>query len=688
MTRPALAALAGGLLFGASGPAAAQPASAQTQKINELIAKGWERGGITLPAGQTTPTAKATDLEFLRRVFIDLVGRIPTPEEVVDFEADKAPNKRAKLVHRLLNDAKYTPKDKFGKPVTAIAGLKAKGALDYKDAYAENFADLWTTWMLTRSNVNPKYRELFRVWLTKKFADGEPWDAVVRDLVSATGKITIKLNPTSMQDDVDAQGAGAGIVFVARHLGDPLIDADARKRGERDDFPRDGKYDAVPVTSRVTKLFLGIQSHCVQCHNHPFNKEYVQSDFWGVNGFFRQTDRQGLVNTPRKKKDGTGPDTLALVDVPAWNTAGLNGTDLGRGMVRYERRDGQKGATVPTMIRDIAQFAAGDRLSAKNLPAGAVPSDFQGQTRRQVLARWVTEHDNFGKAFVNRMWGHLFGRGLNKEPTVDDFSSNNEVVHPELLDYLAAEFKTYGYDPKKLLEWVCTSDAYNLSHVANKAYAGPKFDPFFARMPLKALSPEVMFDSLAVATRAETRRDAAAYDRLRNDWTAKLTQNFGDDEGNEVTFNGTVIQALLMMNGREINGEVGSGKGKGGVVEAVVKDNRGNALAIYDQLFLMTVSRHPTKEELARLEEVRAGKAVINLGTPPAPTSSSPGGTVPPKKDAVPPKKGPNPPPKGPVAKGPSGVVPVPGASSPDDVTFYQDVFWALLNSSEFMLNH
>ncbi|MBA4062812.1 MAG: hypothetical protein C0501_03735 [Isosphaera sp.] len=685
MTRLPAAALAGGLLFCAAGPAAAQPAapvSEQTKKINELIAKGWEKAGITVPAGQAGPTAKATDLEFMRRAFIDLIGRIPTPEEVIDFEADKTPNKRARLVHRLLNDKKYVPKDRFGKPLAAIAGLKMKNGLDYKDASAENFADLWTTWMLTRSNVNPKYRELFRDWLTNKFANDAPWDAVVRDLVGATGKISIKLNPTKMTDDVDVEGSGAGIVFVARHLGDPLIDAEAKKKGEREDLPHDGKYDGVPITSRVTKLFLGIQSHCVQCHNHPFNKEYVQSDFWGVNGFFRQTDRVGLVNTARKKKDATGPDTLEIAERPTWNTAGLNGTDLGRGMVRYERRDGQKGATVPTMIRDIAQFANGDRTSGKNLPAGEVPSTMKGQSRRQVLAQWVTEHDNFGRAFVNRMWGHLFGRGLNKEPTVDDFSSNNEVVHPELLDYLAGQFKTYGYDQKKLLEWICTSDAYQLSHVANKAYAGPKYDPFFARMPLKALSPEVMFDSLAVATRAETRRDKDAYARLKNDWTAKLTQNFGDDEGNEVTFNGTVVQALLMMNGREINGEVGSRKG-GGVVEAVVKDNRGNALAIYDQLFLMTVSRHPTKEELARLEEVRAGKAWINLGAPPASTSSPGGGTQPPKKGAnPPPKKDANPP------KGPSGLVPVPGASSPDDVTFYQDVFWALLNSSEFMLNH
>src|SRR5262249_34128761 len=124
------------------------------------------------------------------------------------------------------------------------------------------------------------------------------------------------------------------------------------------------------------------------------------------------------------------------------------------------------------------------------------------------------------------------------------------------------EFKKYNYDPKKLLEWICNSDAYNLSHVARKEYTDQKYDPYFARMPLKAMSPEVMFDSLATATRAETRKDKAAYDALKTAWGQKLTQNFGDDEGNEVSFNGTVVQALLMMNGRELNGEIGSARGR------------------------------------------------------------------------------------------------------------------------------
>ncbi len=667
MIRLPVVALAAGLLWVVAGSAVAEDpkpstGSPQTQKINELIAKGWESAGIKKSAD------KATDAEFMRRAFIDLIGRIPTPEEIVEFEGDRAANKRAKLIFRLLNEDKYKLKDKNGKALAEIRGLKThNGEIDYNDAYAQNFAELWTTWMLTRSNTLPAYRSQLHHWLTVAFLNnggkwldgstypnGVPWNKIVYEAISATGKS----NENGM------------VVFVIRHLGDPI----AAEMGQAPDFVKDGKFDAVPITSRVTKLFLGIQSQCTQCHDHPFNKEYIQSDFWGVNAFFRQTERSGTTN-PRLAP-GISPSGLTLSDDTKWNNTG---------MVLYERRDGQRKASFPIMLKDIEQAQKGE-ASTKRLVQGSPTAGLEGKTRRQILAQWVTEHDNFGRAFVNRMWGHLFGRGLNKEPTVDDFSSNNEVVHPELLDYLAEEFKKYNYDPKKLLEWICTSDVYQLSHVANAnkaiAYTDQKFDPYFARMPLKALSPEVMFESLIVATRAESRRsDKQAYDKLKADWIAKLTQNFGDDEGNEINFNGTVVQALLMMNGKEINGEIGSNAGKnpkamndgGGVISDVVKRNvHLGARAIYDELFLMTVSRHPTANEISKLEEVRMGRAVVDLGAPAPP---KPTGTKPPPKGQVAP-----PPPTG-------GKVFAPGAS-PDDVAFYQDVFWALLNSNEFMLNH
>lgn len=614
-----------GLLMVAAGSSAAadEPKpltggiSPQTAKINELIAKGWESAGVK-------PAAKATDHEFMRRVFIDLIGRIPTVEEIQDFEQDRGP-RRVRLVQRLLNEKKYTPKSN-GRAVTSVGGL-SKFPIDYSAAYARNFAEVWSVWLLTRSGVDPIYREQFLMWLEDQLDNNAPYRDFVTGLITASGK----------------SNDNGAVHFVFRHIGDPL---QADTKGQKVDLGEFGKYDNVPVTSRVTKLFLGIQTQCTQCHDHPQAKEWLQADFWGVNAFFRQTEKVGTQNNMQKKQATT--NYVELREMTDWNK---------KGMVLYERRDGQRRASYPVMLKDLAQSEKGEK-STKNL----ISNPAANKTRRQILADWIVQHDNFEKALVNRMWGHLFGRGLQKDSTVDDFKSDNEVVHPELLAYLGEQYKQYNHDTKKLLEWICTSDVYQLSHVSVKNQTDSKFDPFFARMPLKALSPEVLFDSLSLATRAESRLKDADYKALKASWTGKLVRNFGDDEGNEMTFNGTVVQALLLMNGKDLNGEVGTTRDKGVVFE-VVKKHRGNASSIYSELFLMTVSRPPTREELAKLEQIRSGKATITLGT---------GGPAPTGKGPTPPKSGP---------------VPVPGAS-PDDVTFYQDVFWALLNTNEFMLNH
>jgi len=321
---PLATALAAGLLWVASGSIRAQDArpvvSPQAEKINELIGKGWETAGIKKPA------LRATDHEFMRRAFIDLIGRIPTPEEIADFDLDRSANRRARLVYRLLNETNYKPKDSNGRPLKAIKGLKMpKEGIDYNDAYAQNFAELWTTWLLTRSNTLPLYREQLHLWLTQQFVNskenptGTPWNKIVNDLISATGK----------------GNANGAVIFVIRHLGDQIV----AEAGQKIDFVKEGKYDAVPITSRVTKLFLGIQSQCVQCHDHPFHKEYVQSDFWGVNAFFRQADRSGTTN-PRNLGNGVTPPQLMLSDMPDWNQ---------NGMVLYERRDGQRKASFPVI---------------------------------------------------------------------------------------------------------------------------------------------------------------------------------------------------------------------------------------------------------------------------------------------------------------------------------------------------
>jgi hypothetical protein len=621
-------------LLAAPVAGAADASSPQTAFINEQIAAKWKEADIKKPA------ARATDDEFLRRAFLDLIGRIATPEEVLDFEQDHAADKRAKLVRRLMNEANYQPRVNGARVQVPGGKVGEYLAYDYANEFAQHWANLWTVWLMSRTG-DARYREQMRLWLQSAFLNNVSYKDIVTQLLTATGKTN----------------ANGSVNFILHHLGAE------NPRGKRTEL---GQYDAVPITSRVTRLFLGIQTQCMQCHDHPFRKEWVQSDFWGVNAFFRQTASGGTLTRPgpNANQRGMGLGVAELRDDPTVNTSGI---------VFYERRDGKLMAARPSFLKDIAQAEKGVSASKTLSSAGGA------KTRREALAQYVVSHDNFARAFVNRTWGHLFGRGLHKEPAVDnfgDFGGENPVVHPELLDRLAKDFAQYDYNPKMLLEWICTSEPYQLSHVAVKEYADPKYDPYFARMPLKALSPEVLFESLMTATKAEFAGNSRRRKELRERWMAKLVRNFGDDEGNEITFNGTIIQALLMMNGRELNEEIGP-KGANTVERVARKHSRGGTVGFdgtIDELFLMTLNRHPTAAEKGKLRTILQRGVVLKGERPknPPPARKPPAG----KRG----KNGRNQPPAGP----PGVVMP----TTVNDLTFYQDVFWALLNTNEFMLNH
>jgi hypothetical protein len=269
-------------------------------------------------------------------------------------------------------------------------------------------------------------------------------------------------------------------------------------------------------------------------------------------------------------------------------------------------------------------------LDGRRIPAG-------GQlTRREMLANFVTSHKNFNQAAVNRMWGHLFGRGMNVKPAADDFGEHNEVVHPELLAKLGEAFAGTGaHDQRKLIKWMCSSEAYNLKSIANSSNIPSEAEPYFARMQLKMMSPEQLLESLITATKSggDNADVKEAQRNLRNQWMAVLVRNFGDDEGNEVSYNGTILQALLMMNGRDLNAAIAT-NGSGTVKEAM-KFKTGKQTM--DYLFLATLNRPATQKEYSQV--------VSRLPLA--------GGRI--KDDGA-----------GPL----------------------QDLFWALLNCNEFILNH
>jgi hypothetical protein len=216
---------------------------------------------------------------------------------------------------------------------------------------------------------------------------------------------------------------------------------------------------------------------------------------------------------------------------------------------------------------------------------------------------------------------------------VDDFGDHNPITHIELLDQLAQAFQEAQFRPRELVRWICNAEAYGLSSIPNHANDKAAAEPYFSRALLRPLTPEQLFESLMTATQADGGPTSEAKKRLRDEWLRALTVNFGDDEGNEASFNGTVLQALMLMNGTEMNSAL-SQKDRGPVLSALKK--HGIAVkAVIEDLYLAALNRRPTQSEVQELSKRLPMR--IRDKEPTAP---------------------------------------------------FDDILWALLNSSEFLLNH
>jgi hypothetical protein len=539
--------------------------------INEMIAAKWKDDkGATL----YQPAEKCSDHEFIRRASLDIIGRIAKVEEIKKFMSDPPSTRRAQLVERLLAS----------------------------EEYARNWSTLWTFWLMTRTG-DKVYKDQIELWLEEEiFASTIEVDGVKKANETSIKDLAIKL--ITAKGKTNDKGE---VNYILAHLGGELgLTGDRRQRPNPQQLAeireKEGMFDMVPVTSRTVRLFLGYQIQCTQCHDHPFNADWKQKHFWGVNAFFRQVEREGTIQMVKKKGMPSGP--LTLKDNDELNK---------KGVVYYEKRNG-------VFLPSEPIFLDGSKL----------PKESSTMSRREILAKFLTGHKNFSKSYVNRMWGHFFSRGMNEKPAADDFGEHNPVIHDELLDKLGEMFVAANYNPKTLIRWVVLSDPYQLKAMANKTNDKPDDEVYFSRQMLKAMGPEELYDSLLTATQPGQKRNDEATRGRRQTWLGRLTQNFGDDEGNELTFNGTVVQALLMMNGRDLNDALNS---PGGTLEKAKALKGKDAI---DYLYLATLNRPCSAKEYSQITAAAALK----------------------------------------------------GGAKDDPAAMLSDVFWALLNCNEFILNH
>jgi hypothetical protein len=391
----------------------------------------------------------------------------------------------------------------------------------------------------------------FQNWLQDQFAANARYDNIVADLLVARG---------------NARQNGPALFYTALEL----------------------KPEAIAAST--SRIFMGVQIQCAQCHNHPFDR-WTMQDFWGYAAFFARVQQR------------TGDSGLAqVVDAPA-------------GEVKYPETE------------DVAL--------PKYLDASAANPN-EDDSRRRQLAIWLVSRDNpyFARAAVNRVWAHLFGRGI-VEP-VDDFSQRNPPSHPELLDELAAYFVSTGFDIRDLFRTLANTQAYQMSSQSENESADEPAPELFSRMAVKSLSPEQIYDCLLEATRrregVSVAQRSSGSNRFMDPARIEFIARFQAPTQSATEFQSGIPQALTLMNGRAI--AEATDLNQSGLLAALEAPFFTDEQRV-EAMFLSTLSRPPTAEEQTQFVEYVSG-----------------GGPTTDRRQAI------------------------------------GDVLWALLNSAEFILNH
>ena len=502
----------------------------QVQYINDQIATAWVDAGLQ-------PSPIATDSEWCRRVHLDLIGRIPTIDELDAYLTDKMPTKRQDLVGKLLGD-------------------------DYVDEYARHWTDVWTTLLIGRDVKNERVnRPGMRQYLRRAFSKNIPYDQFMEELVTATG---INTN----REGVD--GFNGATNFLS---------------GKMEEM---GVENGVQATAKTAQIFLGVQVQCTQCHDHKSNT-HKQSQFWELNAFFRQA------RTLRKRG---GTDAVQWVELIDQDFAGEAGNPE-EAELYYERPNGLMKVAYPVFVDGTAISKSGF------LPAAMKDGTPYGTNRRHELARLIKASSFFPKAMVNRMWGYFLGYGFTKP--VDDFGEHNPPSHPDLLDGLAGYFSAAGYDMKELLRWIVLSEPYSLSSIRKQRATAkpndPSLDdpsvgmrPMFTHFYIRQMKAEQLYESLLNATQADRTGPVEDASGKKDEWLSQFVIAFGTDEGDDATtFNESIPQSLMMFNGELMKRATSTGEG--GFLDQVLKSH-GKVQQKIQVLYKAALSREPKPNEV------------------------------------------------------------------------------------------
>ena len=514
-----------------------------------------------------TPLAPlSTDEDFLRRITLDLTGTIPSPREVTLFGLDSDPQKRVKLIEKLIAS----------------------------EEYAKNWSRYWRDVIFSRVTEARSRIGLptFEDWMTKQLQENKPWDEIATSIITATG-------------DVRQEGA-TGLIFA--------------QGGE-----------ASAVASEVSRIFLGIQIQCADCHDHPSDK-WKREDFHQLAAFFPrirvrpvQMDKgrsfevvsfdnsrgaRGNIfqSNPRalffrfdRNKDGKiskaevkgsqleRPFERILASFDGNSDGALNMEEVKKVTLPMQRNN-----EVEHFMPDLDNPAARGKKMEPLLFVSTeveVDSNLKDLDRRGELASQMTSRKNpwFAKAYVNRIWSELTGEGFYMP--IDDMGPERSAQFPKALEFLSKGFVANDYDTQWLLKVITNSETYQRSLGVKKS----QDDSSFACATATRLRGDQLFGSLGsifgIGSESQGRNPRFQLASPR----AQFNNLFGFDPSTpQADITGDIPQALFMMNSPLLNQAI-RGTGNTRLAALLQKyDNDEDALA---ELYLLVLSREPSEKE-------------------------------------------------------------------------------------------
>jgi hypothetical protein len=515
-------------------------------------------------ANQITPADKTTDWEFIRRVTLDLTGRIPTSDRVLSFVADTSSDKRAKLIEELL-----------AKP-------------EYVDKWTMFFGDLFqntTNKASTSLNRFAQGRNAFFTYIQSSIASDKPYNQMATELIAASA-------PNTYND-----GASNFLVGGVVTMG-----------------PTQDIMDQ--MTANTFDTFLGLTHvNCLLCHNGRGHLDQIS--MWAAS----TTRYQGWQLSSHMSRTSATRTAVDPSNNNIYYWALMNNQKGYTADYTLNTTTGNRPARQPATGCKAGQpcyYVPPQYIFNGNSP-------MPGEDYRAALARNITGDFQFARAAVNYLWAYFFGRGIVDPPDTFDparLDPDNPPPAPwtlqpsnaRLLNALAQHFVANGYDIKATIREIVNSDTYQLSSTYNGTW-NPAWEPYFARKYVRRLWGEEVMDGVMQATGVFPTYKVTGWTELGLP-TLTYTMQFPDVINTEPTTeaflnsflrgnrddqprkpDGSILQALNLMNSSLIETKIAY---TGSIASPLIiqSSNLGNT-DLVNKLYLTILSRYPSKDEMS-----------------------------------------------------------------------------------------